>query len=128
MESAMIAGRELDALVAEKVMEWIFHPMQLMGMPPTMSKEFWTYRDGESIHHVYDLPPYSTSIAAAWEVLEKLHGQKDYCQDTLLACGVEKTQYGYECLLTGVDGEWHETADTAPLAICLAALKAVEQA
>ena len=98
----MQAGRELDALVAEKVMGWTAIKGDLGSMP-----------DGR----IYvEVPYYSTAIAAAWGVVEKckyevwircLHGS---CEVRVVDCGHE---------ITRVD------ADTAPLAICLAALKAV---
>ena len=54
----MKAGRELDALVAEKV----------MGFPVKIGDI-----TGEPYHAQfgYSMPNYSTDIAAAWEVLEK---------------------------------------------------------
>lgn len=92
----MNAGRELDALIAEKVMG---DPLQLkMALGP---------------RH------YSTDIAAAWEVVEKLRTAK------------------YELLICTFSGKWSvdvlhtgksidvANADTAPHAICLAALNAV---
>lgn len=93
-----LSTREIDALVAD-------HVMGLSGP--------WgaTFLGGKP------LPHYSTDIAAAWEVVEKV--------------GDIKLE-GYRC----VDGcfRWCVTtfdlddieirADTAPMAICLAALKA----
>jgi hypothetical protein len=108
----MKAGRELDALVAEKVIGWTnligsSYDVNFGGRPPGGKWDI--------------VPHYSTSIADAWLVVEKLK--------TLTADG----DIHIECL----HGEWsvstcHEEAwkgwsraDTAPLAICLAALEAV---
>jgi len=68
------------------------------------------------------LQPYSTDIAAAWEVVEKAHHY-----------GVEKDENGkeFECVIfkhdldEGVFYNYFGRADTAPLAISLAALKAL---
>lgn len=103
-------GRELDALMAEKVMGWT-----------------WSDADAEWIdrgNHLPGLPKFSTNIAAAWEVVDK----------------VAETQFieVYNALVDPVTGEsdWncrigkndqHEgTAKTAPYAICLAALQMAE--
>lgn len=71
----------------------------------------------------YSTPkPYSTDIAAAWEVVEKLLGD---CRGHLMG-GISR---GWEreggplmwcCTFPGFKTAW---ADTAPMAICLAALK-----
>ena len=95
----MEAGRELDALVEEKLMKAPFA--------------------GDYQQH------YSTDIAAAWEVLEKM-------QDNGWFWNID---YDYGELVAGFgkgrdsegDLSWHyEQAETTPHAICLAALKAVE--
>jgi hypothetical protein len=65
------AGRELDALVAEKVMGWVSHDW------------FWTTPDSRQVdfpeilkHDDRDdsdgLPHYSTAIKVAWEVIRKM--------------------------------------------------------
>ena len=107
------AGRELDALVAEKVMEC--HLIRFInglgnldircGCSPDQHNE----QDGACCGFLCD---YSTSIDAAWEMVEKLAG----------TFRLEYEKYsGWNCEL-GL-GSCH--ADTAPLAICLAALQAV---
>lgn len=115
----MKPGRELDALVAEKV----------MGLEP------WPGRPGAFKAKVVPrgrepkpcLPPsYSTDIAAAWEVVGKLN--RWHFELTRLAdlCGWE-----YRCTMKsawpGVSGE-HAIGTSeisAPHAICLSAMKAV---
>lgn len=92
------AGRELDALIHDKVMglEWcIEHP---------------------------ELQPYSTDISAAWEVVEKLnhHG--------FLLSFLNTRSPGNRYLVEFRDkGDYVAAADTAPLAICRAALKALSE-
>jgi hypothetical protein len=114
------AGRELDAVVAEAVMGWTI----------TNRRDSWGNRIVEGpfdgcdcgSHCVADtIPEYSTSIGAAWEVVGKL--------DLL---GSRGPLGGLALLKSGdlweLQDEAHITytqAETAPLAICRAALKAV---
>lgn len=107
----MNAGRELDALVAEKV----------MGLAPVE----WS---GDCLVHGNQetggiVPAYSTNIPAAWKVVEKLHGEHTFGLDWLGFEGEE-----WRCVFNwGKDedrGFAHAVAATAPLAICLAALQA----
>ena len=108
----MKAGRELDALIAEKVMGF--------------DKEFVVSRvDGLPYAEV---PHYSTQIQDAWLVVEKLHND---------SVGIIRVSNGdgdsYDCdILPYLPKEMegcshaHITAESWPLAICLAALKAGE--
>lgn len=66
------------------------------------------------------VPPYSTDIKAAWEVIEKIAGDKKRGIAYLSLHGYEGR--GFFCSL----GKGDAGGDTAPLAICLAALKAIE--
>ena len=98
----MNAGRELDALVAEKVMGWtnvrfICHGLSLRGEV-----------DGEPSEKV---PFYSVDIDAAWDVVEKI--------------GTSFTLERYNRWYVEFGDRYSAAADTAPHAICLAALKAV---
>lgn len=118
-DSKLEPGRELDALVAERV----------MGRNPNLEPL------------IRDAPAYSTDIAAAWEVAEKVK-RKDIMEygDFYLVWG----NYGADTTPKGPHGQmiypnalaWFcridmptrtvsATADTAPHAICLAALEAV---
>ena len=115
------AGPELDALVAEKVMGWAF------------ADGCWNEPSGPRRAHprsVYNhFPYYSTDIAAAWEVIEKLPGPgialfKTYnggWQARTKVCNYPGSMHVIEndcCIFSD--------APTAPLAICRAALKAVQ--
>ena len=116
-------NRELDAQVAEKVMrlydvhkagkgEWLQHE----GCFAFVGER--VYRDDKGFFT--KLPYYSTDIAAAWEVMEKLLW---WWGDVDLRSNSPKWECGWE----GDGGIWdHATADTAPEAICRAALKARE--
>lgn len=105
----MQAGRELDALVAKHVMD----------LNPTWNipNEDYFYTVNGSNNY---LPYYSTSISGAWQVVEKLKGPDMWI-------GIDTTPDGrYRCMMLnkkGPDADF--IADSAPRAICLAALKAV---
>ena len=99
----MEAGRELDALIAEKVMDDMLAGIRLDGSPM-----------------FDDIPHYSTQIADAWLVVEKLGKSFDVSRCRKFQ---EIEAWFWEASFhNGPDAQ----ADTAPLAICLAALKAVE--
>lgn len=67
---------------------------------------------------IYWTPPYSTEISAAWEVVEKFPAMQLF----KYANGL-----GWDCYWHAESGPLnvHAQAETAPLAICLAALKAL---
>jgi hypothetical protein len=129
-------SRELDALIAEKVMGW--RPMQSFPF----KQEDWPAfcdLDGREIWQG-DIPHFSTDIAAAWEVVEKIpmtiyapgapYADGEYCN--------HGQDYDDEDDPTGI-GPWAAEADhpdkarlsdrvygvSGPHAICLAALRAV---
>lgn len=123
----MPAGRELDDLIATNVMGW--H----RNYGP-----FWLYSDGRQVLDwtVDPLPPGwenasmsdrfrpSTSIEAAWLVVEKLKESKwSVCvEDTTPAPN------WWVCFAHNIeDKEFHAEAPTPPLAISRAALKAVQK-
>jgi len=65
----MKPGRELDALVAEKVMGWkkvMFHGLPIWSNPKHQGYPI-IIPAGSNIH-----PPYSTDIGAAWEVVQSI--------------------------------------------------------
>lgn len=105
--SDLEAGRKLDKLIALKVMGWlertdgsIWEPSRRQDAP------------------VYNVPHYSTEIADAWRVYEKVFGgEEDICLRRLGKLGSwQVTRHKADC---------HELiayASKAPHAICLAAL------
>ena len=112
----MTEDRELDAKVAT-LMGWTDIRIMggtLAGHPP--DKNGW-----------WPVLYYSINIAAAWTVVEWLRAQKG---STLFTVTISASD-NYRCEITcfidgGPDWKICETADTAPRAICLAALKAEE--
>ena len=111
------AGRDLDFYVATRV----------LGMPSGVG-DVTVVGDGYLLDESYSqLPHYSTDIAAAWMVVEGLSkrfwpevGRMDngtwYCE--IVGRGDTPAQVSNGPIA-------HEIAETAPLAICRAALKAV---
>jgi hypothetical protein len=97
----MKAGRELDSLVAEKFMGH--------GSGYPLPNDF---------KYLAEVPCYSTDIAAAWEVVEHLR-QAYKIVDVLLTKSYASCKLYDDETFISVD------ADTASLAICLAALKTV---
>lgn len=120
------AGRELDALVAKKVMEWCQeYAYDLDGNMEPMWKEP-EYLVPPNSDEAKKTPRFSTDIAAAWKVIITLYSKRWFADiDNLEVDG--KLMWG--CLLWTGDGRAADSvysdADTAPLAICRAALKAV---
>lgn len=105
----MEAGRELDALIEERV----------MGLP---GAHIGGWDDPRELPDGRVLPglnprPFSSDIAAAWEVVERMESQGyRFCIWT----------HAVECW--PADGSSPARAEgQAPLAICLAALKAVDR-
>lgn len=127
----MKPGRELDALVAEKVMGW----------NRDHEKRKLSYYYGDDLYAQdlitkltdVEIPSYSTDIAAAWEVVERF--QEEHGLLMFLRANPNGTyEISLEC--NGVcRDDWKDAAcefygsssglDSAPHAICLAALKAV---
>ena len=133
------AGRELDALVAEKVMGWTrIHRLNQVGdfcgVPPQGAPP-------------YILPCHSTDIAAAWKVVEKLHRLQ-----FMVRLSISNGQYGWSqrweiaiwrsvyrdsglvvenCRKVPYEEReevsFRAEANDAPLAICHVALKAMKE-
>jgi hypothetical protein len=112
-------GAEIDRLIAKKVMGQERTASCPLGDPTCDGK----YEP--QVGHWPCLPYYSTDIAAAWQVVEHLRTQNWYLLrltngDNNYACyfgrGIVQGPYGYA------------VGDTAPLAICKAALKVIAEA
>lgn len=132
----MPAGPEMDALVAEKVMDWkrliaAFYKTDgtMEGDPP---KSFLKKRNLP--RQKFMIPRYSAEIESAWDVVEKTwpvvpdqksgflgflqHSTGKWGVSYIYSdCSLMKTTTGESVILS--------LAETLPLAICRAALKAV---
>lgn len=122
-----LEGRELDAAVAVEVFG--DHPPD---EPPTKEQKSGPYiaHSGDhwmAAHHVYkgpywsyNGPDYSTDIAAAWEVVEEVWVDARFNLEWHRGTWVAGEYDHHEGVFV-----YEAEADTAPLAICRAALKAV---
>jgi hypothetical protein len=76
---------------------------------------------------VEPVPPYSTSIEAAWQVVERLVDDGWAVDVRHSTAWSHFPEYRWDCsLAVGAEMPRRELGPTAPLAICLAALKAKE--
>ncbi|PER45290.1 BC1872 family protein [Bacillus thuringiensis] len=101
--------KPIDELVAEKVMGWI--------KPPETSilKAMWVETPIGAVHP--QLPKFSENMQDAWLVVEKLQDQERIVKV------MGKTEQGN--MYCSIDGRYGVTGRSAPMAICIAALKAV---
>lgn len=130
----MSPGPELDLLIAEKVMGWTwvtedaeepqYLPWLISPKVGTAFRGVWYPKTGVAS----GLPAYSTEISAAWQVVEKLDALGFYV--TVDRLGHDPRFWRAETHTWDADeggrvgDNWHD-AETAPHAICLAALAAV---
>lgn len=126
---ALSAGRELDRIVAERVFDWIaLHDdgVSLSGVPPTQPKGFELAGTGIKGH--WHVPRYSTDIAAAWQVVEQMHLLGNaLALERWLDMPSKNKWLALFTLENGHDTGSH-VAESAPLAICRAALVAADMA
>ena len=126
------AGRELDALIAERVMGEPY-PAPIQDFPwwssaPVMSPlGQWIAsvdpeRPGDLARHIWVPLLYSTDIVAAWVVVEHLNELERY-PTVQYACAESGEPFWWVTLVNPADVEVR--GDSAPHAICLAALAAV---
>jgi hypothetical protein len=124
MADALPNGRDLDALVAEKVMGWIDIKKQSIANAygqPVM--EDYVGQPSIGATQPVLVPRYSTMIQEAWKVADKLRGEVQFLA-VISGKGPQGTQ-PWICKINREGAFLEERADTAPLAICLAALKGV---
>lgn len=113
----MEAGREMDALVAEKVMGWREYDYKFYSS--------WEIAEGV-FRRMSEFQP-SIDIASAWEVVEKIrttiiHGLP-VCPNIVYHHSIP----AWHCELFNNMWMRQADADTAPLAICRAALLATSK-
>lgn len=131
------AGREVDELIAKNVMDCTVQRrglnIQCKCLPPTPG-----HRAIETCRHMGEpsdsINYYSTDIGAAWEVIEKICKPiEPFIEGQFWLDGLGFTCKGHDegrwrCMITTERKEQRvevsADAETAPLAICRAALKA----
>ncbi len=112
------AGREIDSLVAEKIMD------------DPVDRQIVDQHGFEIIlcRSRQVLPRYSTDIAAAWTVVEKLRSMGfGVVIDNLPSTSGKSVGWTVAVIGISTQDTFAGTADTAPLAIVRAALKALEK-
>ena len=131
----MEAGRKMDALVAIKVMEKVFHPrvhsLYWDELPSMIvdSPDRIKYPAADEYCMWGNCPHYSTDISAAWEILYELENSKREILSEIVRAGVEEYKdMRWDVVLRECVNPWRRyiaTENTAPLAICRAALLAI---
>lgn len=115
---ARMAARERDIVVGEKVFGWEYGKAWRTEGPVMISPDA----------RFLMCPNFSTDIADAWLVVEAMHAQGWHFD---LDKRAEASDPWCACFSRGAQGDAHTTAcrdaATAPLSICLAALKAVAE-
>jgi len=131
MTERLMAGRELDALVAEQVMG-IRCLHQAGSIRDLAAAQHECQRCGAMIDdrdfYAQRNLTYSTDLAAAWEVVEKLPYFAMWKRGASQWCVQYKSCHDIGMHVIFNDCCEYIEADTAPLAICLAALKAISSA
>ena len=107
-------NRELDALVAEKVMGWKRFTYQLRRGVPLVPP-------GEALHisNICEPPHYSTDLNAAMQAMEKAAGQNDVFMSRIVG------DDGKMRWMVEIDGMGTGIADTLAEAMCRASLAAL---
>ncbi len=124
MADALPNGRDLDALVAEKVMGWIgIEKKPIANAFGQTVLEDYVGQPSIGATQPVLVPRYSTMIQEAWKVADKLRGEVQFVA-VISGKGPQGAQ-PWICKINREGSFLEERADTAPLAICLAALKGV---
>lgn len=140
MDTQLKAGRELDALIAERVMDecpwqiW-FSRDSVLRCTDINGISYFCANKEQAESYIKDFPvdwnavlmepqckEYSSDISAAWEVVEKMRHLGWSFDLNLMARYTVVFRQNY---LKDTD-RFSSKEDTAPHAICLAALKAIE--
>ncbi|MSQ15225.1 MAG: hypothetical protein EXR50_05120 [Dehalococcoidia bacterium] len=111
-------NREIDALIHEKVFRLCAH-LWLQHLSPMQC-----FKCGQSETQYTKTPYYSTDITAAWQVVE----QMDSCvisQDGARHVGNPDPKKGWRVNHTRNERTYSAFGETAPMAVCLAALQAI---
>lgn len=115
------SGPVLDALVAEKVMGWEAKQSRETGRPLGW---FGDHR----LQYGFTWSP-STNLTHAWDVVEKLHetGKRGFQVNYTFDPDCIDAPFLAQCYSgTNPMDDVEAWAETAPLAICLAALKSIQ--
>ena len=123
MADALPLGRELDALVAEKVMGWVeVEKKPIANAFGQAVMEDYVGKPAANAPQPVLVPRYSTMIQEAWKVADKLRGDTQFVA-VISGKGPQGVQ-PWICKVNRDGGFIEERGETAAVAICLAALKA----
>ncbi|HUR38493.1 MAG TPA: hypothetical protein VM222_03325 [Planctomycetota bacterium] len=124
MANELPAGRDLDALVAEKVMGWIeVRKQSIANAFGQHVMDDYVGQPSIGVTQPVLVPRYSSMIQEAWKVADHLRNRSQFVA-VISGMGPQGVQ-PWICKINRDGGFLEERADTAPVAICLAALKAV---
>ncbi len=115
----------LDRLVAEKVMGFdIETDGPFPAWQTAIDSPFFVKYHNRTAEHA---PPFSTSIAAAWEVVEHLRKQTKADGSRKYLVSIFDYPNTFDVLVENLDtyGSTNAEVKSAPMAICLAALRAM---
>ena len=121
MTTELEAGRELDEIIAEQVMGWtIIKGSQL-------PRNHWPWRTPDK-EITYALPAYSVDYYAIWDVINKLreHGMSFHAKGWIKTDNIEVRFSDWYATNGGNGKTVYAIASSFPLAVCRAALKAME--
>jgi hypothetical protein len=114
----MQAGRELDALVAEKVFGWKGCRLGTGGVQQNF-QDWYGHDPSRPERSYWYVPHFSTEIDPAMRVAEKMRDDRGMSMEQRIDGG-----WAVQCPSWYRNSEWTVHAEL-PAAICLAALKAV---
>ncbi|HZE98091.1 MAG TPA: hypothetical protein VE981_13760 [Planctomycetota bacterium] len=121
---ALSPGRELDALVAEKVMGWLsVHKQSIANAMGQHVMDDYVGLPTSTSTIPQLVPRYSTMIQEAWKVADELRGRSQFVA-VISGLGPQGVQ-PWICKINRDGGFIEERADVPAVAICLAALKSV---
>lgn len=124
MANELPAGRELDALVAEKVLGWVqVRKQSIANAFGQHVMDDYVGQPSVGATPPVLVPRYSTMIQEAWKVADHLRSRSQFVA-VISGLGPQGVQ-PWICKINRDGGFLEERADTAAVAICLAALKSV---
>lgn len=114
MSDTPLTNRQIDALIAEKVMGWT------LDSNIEETNVYWVDSEGNIMGWPDGVEQWAPSayIGDAWQVLEKFETNDDIFLRTEVK--------GWTCNIETDEGGYIGYGDTAPMAICVAALKAAQ--
>ena len=124
MSTPLAAGRELDALVASSVMGWV--DVEKRPIANAMGQHVLDDFTGiapEGTGRQTLVPRFSTLLQDGWSVAERLRRGFQFVA-VISGTGPSGQQVPWVCKVNKEGVFIEERGDTAPLAICLAALRA----